>query len=183
VTTDAIIFIVADAIALTVPVGIIVLAWLTSRWTIVPGVGPVGFGGWLFILAIRQTLAPIGGLIAVAWYAGPYLQMLRSGVANLELAAYLSAAMLLVSILLAIVVTVVMYAKHRCFPDLFVVQWIGLMAIFLLSVAMLWLLFPLPIDLIVRIEGGPIILAAAVVEGLWVLYLARSKRVRNTFVR
>lgn len=184
--SDSVVFTLAYAVyaaVLVVTIGIIVLAWLTSRWTTVPGVGPVGFGGWLFLLAVRQTLALVGTLIGLAWYARTYLPAFESGVPNLKLAAYLSVAMTLALVLLVIAVTIAMYAKHRSFPDLFAVQWIALMAIFLLNVGMLWLLFSLPIDLIVRFEGGPIILAAAAVEGLWVLYLARSKRVRNTFVR
>jgi hypothetical protein len=186
VSSDSMVFTLAYAVyaaVLVVAVGIIVLAWLTSRWTTVPGGGPVGFGGWLFLLAVRQTLGLIGTFAGLAWYARTYLQVFESPVPNAQLAGYLTGAMVLASLLIEVVVTIAMYAKHRSFPDMFVIQWIMVMAVFLLGVGMIWLLFHLPVDLIVRVENGPAFLAAAVVESLWVLYLARSKRVRNTFVK
>jgi Protein of unknown function (DUF2569) len=151
---------------------------------------PVGVGGWLILVAIAVCLSPLRVLVSVvntfravaqdgAWSAlttpgsSAYHPMWASVIVY-ELLGNL--ALLVASVALL----VLFIQRSRKFPRLFI--WIAALT-FPFLVVDAWLGSLLPLDEPVldkdTVKG---LMASVVTLAIWVPYMLRSKRVRNTFV-
>jgi hypothetical protein len=142
---------------------------------------PQGFGGWLIILAIGLTLAPF----ATAWeIAGSLDEANELSGKSREAALIVYAALAVLAAFLAfqVAVAIQMYRRSRHFPALLL--WLWILGI-LLAIA--------GIGMRTLAESREAILAdtqsliealrGVVWGGVWVLYVYKSVRVKNTFVR
>jgi len=141
-----------------------------------PNAGPVGFGGWLLIPMIGQTLSPLVTLLTsapddFAMLSNPALPASLTPLVLLELAMTACFAAF------QIVVTVAMYRRRRSFPNLYRWQLIAAVAVLLIDVLMTSAALKLPVsDLIDGKTIGRLFAGA-----IWVWYVSVSVRVRNTF--
>jgi hypothetical protein len=159
-------------------VGIGVWAWwLSQKPPRDGGQGLVGFRGWLLILVIAQSLAPLGTL--ADWHGGLVCYL---GFPKAALAASVQMALALCVFLVQVVVAIVMHERKRSFPRFFLYQWFVVTGLALVNLLAIWAL--LPFTILQLIESGSVghPIAAFIATGLWVLYVFNSERVRNTFV-
>jgi hypothetical protein len=141
--------------------------------------GPVGIGGWLWLLALCQTLAPLKTLASLLpddRYADRLLAMPHGSIA-----LYGVTALLIAFGLFQCVVIVQMYRRRRSFPTLFLYQWIAYPGIAIAS-ALLAVGLGIPIDDVLAPEQVKESVGDTIGWGVWTLYVFRSVRVRNTFV-
>jgi hypothetical protein len=163
--------------------GPIALFVITAKATNQPAVGPVGFGGWLLLLAILQTFAPLRTLASISDSADGYRQLLSSSVPNGSLMVYLEIGLLGCFTAFQIAVTVTMFQRRRSFPKLFFYQWITGMGAILLDWVLVSVLLDLPLDQVVGAGSLGQAIGGSIAAGIWVWYVTQSKRVQNTFVR
>ena len=145
--------------------------------------GPVGFGGWLLLLLVGQTLAPLRSLGALAQEIQAY-NTIRSAYAvpNMDLAEGVEIILVLALVVFSVVVAIAMYRKRRYFPALFLWQWVLAVAVSVANLVVPASLMGIPLRAMMNAESTASILAVIIVGGLWVLYVFRSVRVQNTFV-
>jgi hypothetical protein len=138
---------------------------------------PSGFGGWLLVLVVGQSIAPFASLADLHFGLGWY-----RGYPNAQAAELIQTAVSLCIFAIQLVVAIVMYEKMRSFPHLFFYQWLAITALSLVNLLAISALLPFsPFQLLdSEAVGHPIVGFAA--AGIGVLYLRRSQRVRNTFV-
>ena len=172
-------------VLLAFAVGIVIAAWKTSQRPSPLGIkGPVGFGGWLLLLAVGQTLAPLRSLDGLRQEIDAYSSIRSTyAVPNINLAEGTEVVLVLAMVVFSIVVAVLMYRKKTYFPTLFLWQWIFALVVSVGNLVVPALLMGIPLNEMMNTQAVGSILAVAIVGGLWVLYVFRSVRVRNTFVR
>lgn len=141
---------------------------------------PSGFGGWLIFVLVAQTLAPLITVVqfwTTALQYGPVLDR-PGGTIVVTGEVFLNIA------LLAIEITslVLMYRMSRRFPNWFTAQCVARSLSPVLDWLLVWWIFDIPIDRLV--EDGDARTAYNIIIGsvVWVIYIHRSVRVRNTFV-
>jgi uncharacterized membrane protein len=167
-----------------VPIWLVVRATRKAKENAPPGTaGPVGIGGWLALLAFGQTIGPLVMLADLVKDVDQFDTLLKSSsLPNLALAEKLEVGLMLCLAAYQVAVAVAMYRKKSYFPTLFLWQWI---AVLLVSASDLFAPFwmtglTMPQDVATQALGN--LGAILVGEGIWVLYVFRSVRVRNTFV-
>jgi len=136
---------------------------------------PVGFGGWLLIVMIGQTLMPLLTLITVPKdFEALATPELPSGLV----------AMLLIELAMAVgvaafqaFVTVAMYRKRRSFPLLYRVQFIVVWVAFAIDVMIVQASTKLPMNELIASNDVSQFISMA----LWLWYVSVPVRVRNTF--
>ena len=139
--------------------------------------GPRGFGGWFILVVIAQTLAPIAtGVLLV--------QGLPSLLADRDAIAYVSAsiyaAIFIAVMAYQIVVASLMYRRSRLFPRMLLYQWFVYVG---LGIGVALLLWAVGIDILADPEFLKDSIRDIFWSGVLVLYVMKSVRVRNTFVR
>ncbi|MBZ9740403.1 MULTISPECIES: DUF2569 family protein [unclassified Mesorhizobium] len=142
----------------------------------------VGFGGWLMLLAIGQTLSPLRTVADLANSIEGYQQLMP--LPNGPLAVYGEVALNLAFLAIQLSVLVFMLRRSRHFPRLFLLQWLAIPAVFILDTILISSALDVPLSQVLAGGDGlvaPII--SVVVTGLWVAYVFKSIRVRNTFDR
>ena len=143
-----------------------------------------GFGGWLALIVIGQTIAPVWVAVEVV-QSIEELQPIRKA-RNGEVVFFAYFAMAAALIVLQIWVTVLMYRKRKIFPEMFLAQYAGVVALYVLLFGYFY--FGLQMSLQGLIEDRETrdalrsLVRGAGVTGVWYLYLKASKRARNTFV-
>lgn len=140
----------------------------------------VGFGGWLLLLAIGQTLAPFRtiaetGKVLEETY--DQLMMFPNG----QVVLYGELAITAAFLALQLVTIVLMYRKSRLFRPFFVYQWLAIPVAFVLELLLVSTALDMPLGPLFAAAGPEQTLAAFIITGLWVWYLFKSVRVRNTF--
>lgn len=138
-----------------------------------------GFGGWLALLALGQTLAPLR-------LAAQFLQTLPTykpvmAMNNGAAVFYGEAAVNTVLTLFVAYVTVRMWQRKRTFPVLFTWEWAVVMVVPVLDLLAVSAAFGMPLGELMDREFL-VSEAKSVVALAWILYVHRSVRVRNTFV-
>ncbi|MBX5164835.1 DUF2569 family protein [Rhizobium sp. NZLR4b] len=161
-------------------IGVIVYAVMSSRKRGASTGELRGFGGWLILPMIGQTLSPLYSLSTL----GNNLKI-RDQFAALPngLTAYYGENILTAAMLALQVITIfALYTKSHLFPRLFLIQWLALIAYIVLDAELVSAVLNVPPGSL--FEGdvsktlGPI-----VAGGIWSLYMFKSERVKNTFVR
>ncbi|MBY3220298.1 DUF2569 family protein [Rhizobium laguerreae] len=160
-----------------VPVCLAVIsAWRTTD----PVNGPSGFGGWLLLLAIAEVLGLLRALANVANSIENYTEYNSIGGSQLVIVG--EAVLSLALVMLQAVVVWFMFKKDRLFPRLFFYQWIAIAVAFVLDVALVSAVLGVGVSQFLTAEVvGPSV-AAFIITGLWVWYVSKSLRVRNTFI-
>lgn len=161
-------------------VGMIVLIVRTGRKKVDPVKGPVGFGGWLLLLALWQTLAPLRTLAEVAggWEQYKPLQSIPGGQFVVTAETLLNFGF----IALQVVVLWSMFKQRTSFPRLFMYQWLAVPAIFVLDAMIVSGGLGIGINQVITQDLFTSTLGAFIGFGLWTWYVFKSVRVKNTFV-
>jgi uncharacterized protein DUF2569/uncharacterized protein DUF4339 len=146
-----------------------------------------GIGGWLILMAIWQVFWPLRFLVSKIWYYATFdtalfkeipVAMLGEGVINIALA------------LLYAFTVICFFATSRRFPRFFIYQVVA--AVLVLPLSAVW------VAVVASLETGapawPLfesafeahevaqVVVGAIIGGIWILYLLKSRRVANTFV-
>ncbi|MBB3299464.1 hypothetical protein FHT72_003757 [Rhizobium sp. BK077] len=151
----------------------------SAKRTTDPVNGPSSFGGWLLLLAIAEVMGLLKTLASVASSMETYAKY--SAVEGGELVAVGEAALSFALVILQVVVIWFMFKKDRMFPRLFFYQWIAIPVAFVLDLALVSSVLGVSVNQLLKAEVvGPSV-AAFIVTGLWVWYVSKSVRVRNTF--
>jgi hypothetical protein len=145
------------------------------------GIGPSGFGGWLLLLAVGQTLAPLRTLSVIAQSVDGYRALQDSSIPNATLAIYAEVGLIICFTAFQLFIIVSMYRKRRFFPELFYSQWVAAMGVPIADWILTSALLHIPLDSLVTAKDIAGVLGAGLLGGIWVWYVARSVRVRNTF--
>jgi len=141
-----------------------------------------GFGGWLIIIAVGVWLAPLRNL-------GEIGQLLAASdkmpVAHLLDVSFILSAIL---VIMQIVQIVMMTKRSWRFPSMFVFSSFFAVAIVPLSglwmVGYLYTLYNVPVDVSANIFAREVIaewIGGTIPLMIWMLYIVRSRRVKNTF--
>ncbi|MFA6155465.1 DUF2569 family protein [Mesorhizobium sp.] len=141
----------------------------------------VGIGGWLMLLAILQALAPLRTLVDLANSAEGYRQLMTQP--NGALAAYGEIALNLAFLALQVAVLLSLLSRSHRFPRLFLYQWLAIPLLFILDTLWISSIMGVPVSQVNVGQALLGLLVSFVVTGLWVAYVYRSVRVRNTFTR
>jgi hypothetical protein len=141
----------------------------------------VGIGGWLMLLAIGQTLSPLRTLADFANSADGYQKLMI--LPNGTMAVYGEVALNLAFLALQLVVLVSMLRRSHRFPQLFLLQWFAIPVVFILDT--IWVASILGVSVKQVLAGDALVapIASFVGTGIWVAYVYKSVRVRNTFTR
>ncbi len=143
--------------------------------------GPSGFGGWLTLVAIGQTLGPIitiGGVVgSIAAYR--QMMMLPGG----AMAVYGEVALNVAFLFIQLVCVRAMYRRSKKCPRLFLLQWIAVILLAVGDVLLVSVALNLPLSTVLGFIKPIRIIGPIVITGIWVLYMFESVRVRNTFTQ
>ena len=162
-----------------VAVFILLVTWIGRRRKTAPvplGSQPSGFQGWLALLALAETLTPV----RLVGSLGSSLTDLTDDGVNGAFAIVAGVILLLAAY--SAFVAVMMWRRSRWFRVLFTWQW-GLSTAFtVLSPAAIWLATGQDGPLLSAYdEQSAAVIAQTVIGSVWVVYVWRSERVRNTF--
>ncbi|CAN7572063.1 DUF2569 family protein [Mesorhizobium sp. LjRoot246] len=141
----------------------------------------VGFGGWLMLLAIGQTLSPLRTLAELGSSSDGYSQLML--VPNGPMVVYGEVALLLAFMVLQLVVLVAMLRRSPWFKQLFLIQWLAIPVVFILDAIWVSTALGVSVGQVVAGEALAAPIVSFVLTGLWVAYVYKSVRVRNTFTR
>ncbi|RWA76748.1 DUF2569 family protein [Mesorhizobium sp.] len=141
----------------------------------------VGFGGWLLLLAIGQTLSPFRTLAELFSSSQGYQQLLTQP--NGPLAVCGEIVLLLAFAALQVIVLAAMLRRSPRFKQWFLYQWIAIPFVFALDAFWTSTILGAPISQILTREALATSIAGFVLTGIWVAYVYKSVRVRNTFGR
>ena len=159
-----------------------VLAFFAVRSAVKPPQNPaalVGIGGWLMLLAIGQALSPLRTLADLANSVEGY--RLLMALPNGPLTVYGEVALNLAFLALQLAVVVSMLRRSHRFPQLFLFQWFAIPVVFVLDT--IWISSILGVSVNQVLAGNALVapIASFVLTGIWVAYVHKSVRVRNTF--
>jgi hypothetical protein len=148
---------------------------------VLPSVQPQGFGGWLIILAIGLTLVPFATVKDIATLLDLVSEV--SGKSReATFIAYAGLAVLAAFLAYQVAVVIQMYRRSRHFPALVLWQWI-LGIVFMIADVGARTLTESREAILADTQSMIEALRAVLVGGIWVLYVYKSVRVKNTFVR
>ena len=144
------------------------------------GAQPVGFGGWLLLLAIGQCLGPILTLAQWAQSFDGYDKVLQlpNGAIAIAGETLLNGGLIAFQIFTA----VMLLRKRKNFPKLYAIQWVLLLGLPFADWIMISFVLNVPLRDVVDPDDVRKIATSSAALGLWVWYVFVSVRVRNTFV-
>ena len=141
-----------------------------------PRAGPKGFGGWLWFPAVAAAFAPIAIVQGLYSLAANFHEVMNR---SLEARAFLLAlAVISVGFLIGWLYALVLMARRRRrFPRVYIALTLWSLAVFAVS----WLITALYFE---YFDGAEFLKTGAeeLARLIWIPYLLRSRRVRNTFV-
>jgi hypothetical protein len=143
--------------------------------------GLVGFGGWLMLLAFFLALSLLRNLAELGSSGEAYSQLM--GLPNGALATYGEVALSLAFLALQIVVFVSRLRRSHRFKQLFFYQWVAIPIVFVLDTVWISALLGVPVGQVLSADSLGAAVGSFVVTGIWVAYVYKSVRVRNTFTR
>lgn len=139
----------------------------------------VGIGGWLMLLAIHQALSPLRSLAELGSSSDGYRQLMT--LPNGTLAAYGEVALLLAFAVFQVVVFVAMLRRSYRFKQLFLYQWFAIPVVFVLNTAWISAVLGIPVSQVLTGNTLMVPVVSFALTGIWVAYVYKSVRVRNTF--
>jgi hypothetical protein len=139
----------------------------------------VGFGGWLMLLAIGQVLSPFRTLAELFSSSEGYQQLMT--LPNGPLAVCGEIVLLLMFAAIQVIVLFAMLRRSPRFKRLFLYQWIAIPVTFILDAVWTSTVLGIPIGQILAEDAFVAAIASFAVTGIWVAYVYKSVRVRNTF--
>lgn len=172
-------------VMLSFGVPVVLCIWTAKRSPTHPDGGPVGFGGWLLLLAIGQTLAPLKTLasLVVTIQAFDEVGTMPGG----NFAMFGEVALMIAFLVLQLVVAALMYRRSSLFPRFFLVQLFALAIFFVVDALLVASLGVASSEVAFNQVYTPYIVGGYVGSflgtALWTLYVFKSRRVRNTLVR
>lgn len=140
---------------------------------------PVGIRGWLLLLAIAETIAPVrvaNDAIQSFLAAQPVLTM-----PNGPAVVWGEVALNVVLALFTLSNTVLLWRRHPRFPRRFQLQWLLFLAGAAVEPAVVALALGVPIATVYVQSAVLRAIGTVLAAGLWVWYIQVSVRVRNTF--
>ena len=143
--------------------------------------GPSGFGGWLTLVVIGQTLGPLVTVMGVLASLPAYREMML--VPNGPVAVYGEVALNAAFLIIQIIAVVAMYRRSRNYPRIFLCQWLAVIALVLGDALLVAEALHLPVFQVLQYMDVRRTLGSPIVAGLWTIYMFSSVRVRNTFTR
>jgi hypothetical protein len=167
------------------------LVWLVRKGTrkskgdVQPGVmGPSGIGGWLTLVAIGTVLSPIRTLSVLANELDGYTKLKAAySIPNIETAETVEFVLILALVMFQVLVAIMFFQKKRYFPFWYFWQWVATLCVSLAVIVLPPVIVGAPWQAGFTPEAlGPLI-AVLLVGAIWVTYVFRSVRVRNTFVK
>ena len=141
----------------------------------------VGFGGWLMLLAIGQCLSPFRTLAELLSSSEGYHALMT--LPNGALAVCGEIVLLLAFAALQVIVLVAMLRRSARFKRLFLYQWIAIAVVFVLDAVWISVIVGAPMSQVLAGDTLVAPIVSFVVTGIWVAYVHKSVRVRNTFDR
>ncbi|WP_049735494.1 DUF2569 family protein [Rhizobium ecuadorense] len=153
----------------------------SARRTTDPVNGPSGFGGWLLLLAIAEVIGLLKILGAVAKSIENYAEYDGGGGGQLVFIG--EAALNFALMAIQVVVIWFMFKKDRIFPKLFFYQWIAIPVALVLDIAFVSTVLGVGVNQLLTAEVVAPSVFSIIFTGLWVWYLSKSVRVRNTFIQ
>lgn len=156
------------------------LAVRSAKRTTDPVNGPSGFGGWLLLLAIAEIIGLLKTLAAVANSMETWAEYSSVDGGKVVIAG--EAVITATLVILQVVVVWFMLKKDRLFPTLFFYQWIAIPVAFVLDIALVSAVLGVGVKQLLTAEIVSPSVAAFIVTGLWMWYVSKSVRVRNTFI-
>ncbi|MGT2468879.1 DUF2569 family protein [Mesorhizobium atlanticum] len=136
-------------------------------------------GGWLMLLAIAQVLSPFRTLAELFSSSEGYKQLIP--LPNGPLAVCGEIVLLLAFAGLQVVVLFAMLRRSPRFKGLFLCQWIAIPVVFILDAGWTSTVLGIPISQILAADALVAVIVSFALTGIWVAYVYRSIRVRNTF--
>ncbi|RRI00872.1 DUF2569 family protein [Mesorhizobium tamadayense] len=139
----------------------------------------VGFGDWLLLLAIWQTLSRLRTLaeLGSSWQGYQQLMLLPNG----PLAVYGEIALSLTFVVLQVLVLVAMLRRSPRYKQLFLYQWVAIPLVAILDVLWVSTILGVPMSRVLAGDTVATPVVAFILTGIWVAYVHKSVRVRNTF--
>ncbi|MBS1165660.1 MAG: hypothetical protein H6R00_1685 [Proteobacteria bacterium] len=138
-----------------------------------------GIKGWLLLLAVCQAVGifkllfgSIRGLETYAAFADmPGVRIVIAAQATIDLGA----------LALGLITFGALLSKKKSFLKWFFYQWIAIPVVFILEYGIVWAALGIPITDLLD-SGDTRIAMIFLINGIWVLYTRKSKRVANTLV-
>ena len=155
--------------------------WTAKRSPAHPDGGPVGFGGWLLLLAMGQTLAPLKTLASLSGTAQSLDKL--AAIPGGRIAVGGEVALNLAFLVLQVAVLALMYRRSILFPKFFLYQLLCMIAVIVLDALLVSASLGIAVNQIFTPEMVGEDIVALLGTGLWTLYLFKSRRVKNTFVQ
>ncbi|MER9968370.1 DUF2569 family protein [Mesorhizobium sp. M0060] len=133
------------------------------------------------LLAIVQALSSLHTLAVLGSSSDGYRQLMT--LPNGALAAYGEIALLLAFLVLQLVVFVAMLRRSYRFKQLFLYQWLAIPIVFILDTMWISAVMGAPVSLVLAGDALVLPIVTFVLTGIWVAYVYKSVRVRNTFTK
>src|SRR5260221_10745207 len=151
----------------------------TSTHTLTAQPEPAGIGGWLILVAIGQILGPLRTLLETVIYYTD--KDVRIAFEKFPIATYGESLINLAYLAVVLFTTYAFFAHKRIFKLMFTVEILCLIFVPPLDVFWMSAATGLPVSALADPALGKSI-GAGIIGLIWVAYVWRSKRVRNTFV-
>jgi hypothetical protein len=148
--------------------------------------GPRGIGGWLLVVALGQLVSPLQLIVALGQY---YLDPENLKVfGQFPLAMYGELVMDAILLVLVATTAVLFFRKSRYFPRFFITELLAVIGLTILISLWTAVAFSIesgaPISALLEVERQDVVqfCSAVVVALIWIPYILKSRRVKNTFV-
>lgn len=133
------------------------------------------------LLAIGQALSPLRSLAELANSIEGYQQLMT--LPNGTLAVYGEVALFLAFLVFQLVVFVAMLRRSYRFKQLFLYQWFAIPVVFVLDTVWISAVLGAPVSQVLAGDALVMPVVSFVLTGIWVAYVYKSVRVRNTFTK
>jgi hypothetical protein len=143
--------------------------------------GPSGFGGWLVLVVIGQTLAPF--VTAIRMLTILILAHKTIALPGGTIALYGQLAFYAAFLFIEIVCVSAMYRRSKEYPRLFLLQWLALIVVAIGDILLPSVALNRPVLSVLGEMNMSRVLSPIPMVALWVLYMFESARVRNTFTQ
>ena len=168
-----------------IPIWLVVWIVRKSKAETPPGAaGPSGIGGWLILVAIGTVLSPIRTLSVFADEMQAYMKLKAAySIPNIDTAETVEVVLLLALVVLQVIVATMFFLKKRYFPIWYCWLWVTTLCVSLAILILPPVVVGAPWQSGLTPEAMGPLGAILLVGAIWVTYVFRSVRVRNTFVK